>query len=138
MAGITVTREDLQEITGAEISSAKFASVRNIVLGLIRGDYRGDIDTATGRAADILNSVFISAALRLITNPNGARSVGLGSANVTFGGTDEDIAMSGSLSAAERKSLASLQKPRPSYVPLVAYDEHPSPFVIPPTEETTA
>lgn len=123
MAGITVTREDLQEISGMPISAAKFTAVSNIVLGLIRSVYRQDITLATGRSADVLNAVFTSAALRIATNPQGARSLGLGSANVTFGGTDEDIANTGSLSTAERLALQSIKKPRPTSVPLVPYDD---------------
>lgn len=125
MSGITVTREDLQNLTENPITEARFQSVRTLVMGLIRTFYRREPDYAEGREAMILNAVFASAALRILTNPTGARSVGLGSANVTFGGTDEDIANIGSLSASERLALSSLKKPRPTSVPLAPYDGGP-------------
>lgn len=124
MAGITVTREDLQSIGGSALTVERFNAVERTVLGLIRTVYRRDPALATGREADVLNAVFTSAALRLIANPTGARSVGLGSANVTFGGSDEDVSNAGSLTEPERTMLRSLRRPRPTSVSLEPYYGH--------------
>lgn len=116
MAGITVTAADLESVTGAEIDAPRFAALDRVVRRLLRLSYAGNPDIAEGRTADVLNAVYMSVAVRLITNPTGARSVGLGSANVTYGGSDDDVANAFTLTDSERADLATLRRRRVSWV----------------------
>lgn len=118
MTGISVTQADLSGLIGSSLTTERYNTVHAATLRLLRTGTRVDIDTATGRTADVLDAVYTSVALRLLTNPTGARSLGLGSANVTFGGTDANISNPGSLTDDERSDLASLGARRPSYVRL--------------------
>ena len=126
MAGITVTREDLEGVLGTPVTDERFTAVHTAALRLIRTVYKPDPMAATGRAADVLSAVYTSIVMRLLTNPTGARSLGLGSANVTFGGSDVDIANAAVLSDSERRDLASLSARRPAYVVMRRLYESPS------------
>ena len=117
MAGITVTRDELSGILSMPITSERMANVDAAARRLMRSVYRGDISAADGYTADVLDSVYTSIVLRLLTNPTGARSLGLASANVTFGGPDEDFSNVATLTPAERADLRRLQgSSRPSFV----------------------
>lgn len=116
MPGITVTRESLAATGAANVTEERFEAVSVVVLNLIGSVYKGAVDTAEGRAASVLNSVFFSVVLRLLTNPAGARAIGLGSANVTFGGLTGDVGNSAALTSDEADSLRSLTGGKPSFV----------------------
>ena len=117
MAGITVTQDQLAALIGTPITTARYDAVDASTLRLIRSGYRLDLTVAEGRIADVLDAVYTSVAVRLLTNPTGVRTMGLGSAQATFGGTDDDISSPGALTAQERADLAALNpKRRPTYV----------------------
>lgn len=119
MAGITVTKESLSGILRTTIPADVYQAVDEATRRIIRTGYRPDIDEAVGRAADVLSSVYTSVAIRLLTNPGGARTLGLGSASVTMGGTDEGITNQASLTDSERADLAALGSiRRPTYATL--------------------
>lgn len=118
MAGITVTAAQLSGIIGHTITAERFDAVRAVVLGLIATEYRRDISLATGREAEVLNSVFVSASVRLLSNPTGARSVTVGGANITFGGSDRNMSDSAILTDSEKDMLWSLRKPRANAINL--------------------
>lgn len=118
MTGITVASADIEAVTGTALDDAQFAALDRIVRQLLRLGYTGNPDIAEGRTADVLNAVYMSVAVRLITNPTGARSVGLGSANVTYGGSDADVANAFTLTDSERRDLRGLRKKAPSYISL--------------------
>ena len=129
MPGITVAFEDLEAVTGMQLPETSRAALDRVVRGLLGGAYAGDVNTATGRAAEVLNAVYMSAAVRVMTNPTGARSIGLGSANVTFGGTDADVSNPFNLTPAERADLGRLARRAPTYllfteVPGLPYPRH--------------
>lgn len=107
-----ITKGDVEALTGQAVTDARFDAVYRTAVGLIRSAYRSDPEAATGHARDVLTSAALSVATRLVTNPSGARSLGLGSANVTFGGSDEDIGSAGALTRAERDMIRSV-RPRP-------------------------
>ena len=133
MAGITVTKESLSGILRTTIPDDVYNAVDQATRRIIRTGYRPEIDAAEGHAADVLDSVYTSIALRLLTNPAGARTLGLGSASVTMGGTDEGITSQSSLTDSERADLASLRNVRrPSYVALRKMSE---PSLLPPIPE---
>jgi len=108
-----ISREELALVLEEDIRQDRFDALYNIALRTIRTGYDGDPEAATGRAADVVAGVIQSVMVRIMTNPKGARSVGLGAANVTFGGGDVDIANVFSLTAAERDDLSSVS-PIPS------------------------
>lgn len=116
MAGITVASADLEQVTGMALTPEAWEALDRIVRRLLRLGYAGNPDIAEGRAADILNAVYMSIAVRIMTNPTGARSIGLGSANVTVGGSDDDVANAFTLAKSERADLQRLRGPRRSYV----------------------
>ncbi|KAK1548375.1 hypothetical protein Q3G72_019445 [Acer saccharum] len=101
-----VEREDLASLGGLTISEAQFDAVDRRVRAMISAVYRGDIDAAAGQRAAVIESVYTSAALRILTNPTGARSVSLGSATISTGGSDAALAEPLSLTASERADLA--------------------------------
>lgn len=116
MAGITVTVEGIARILGTPVSTERAADIHAATLRLIRTGYRPDPMLAEGYAAEVLESVYTSVAMRLLTNPTGARSLGLGSASVTFGGSDEGLSSVASLTDAERADLSSLAQRRPGFI----------------------
>lgn len=118
MTGITVRSSDLSTITGEDITDEQFVALDRVVRGLIASVYPGDLDAASGRRQAVLDAVYTSAMVRLISNPFGARSVSLSSGGITFGGSDEAISNAFSLTAAERADLISLRPRRRSYVVL--------------------
>lgn len=83
-----ITKDDLSVITGTPVQDAQFTAIYTAALRLVRDEYRADPEAATGRALDVLTSVILSVATRMLSNPTGARSVGLGSANITFVGAE--------------------------------------------------
>lgn len=116
MAGITVTVEGIARILGTPVSTERAADIHAATLRLIRTGYRPDPMLAEGYAAEVLESVYTSVAMRLLTNPTGARSLGLGAANVTFGGPDEDFSNVASLTPNERADLGRLTARRPGFI----------------------
>jgi hypothetical protein len=64
-------------------------------------------------------------ALRVLANPLGARSMGLGAANVVFAGNDSTVGSVG-LTSEERRSLRRLRSPGGSIisVPILTYGEY--------------
>ncbi len=101
----------LQALTSLPVSEERYAAVYDATLTAIRAEYPNP-EAATGRAADVVRSVALSVALRLVTNPAGARNVGLGSANVTFGGNDTAISSPAELTTSERQRLQRLKSGR--------------------------
>jgi hypothetical protein len=118
VAGITVTREDLQYLGGVEIGERQFETLDRHVRRAIAAAFKGDVDLALGTMSTTLSAVYTSACLRILTNPTGARSISLGSASTTTGGTDEALADPLALTPRERADVASLnpRRRRPSYV----------------------
>lgn len=120
MPGIDVSREDLAAIGGLTITDAHFDAVDRRVRSMLAAVYRPPLDAATGRASSVLSAVYTSAALRILANPMGARSISLGSASITTGGSDVSISQPLSLTAEERADLAELSANyrRPAYLRL--------------------
>ena len=108
-----ISRAELSLVLEEDIAQDRFNALYNIALRIVRTGYEGDPEAAVGRAADVVAGVIQSVIVRIMTNPKGARSVGLGSANVTFGGGDTEIANIFSLTPAERDDLDSVS-PIPS------------------------
>jgi len=102
------TSDDLADLTAQPVDQRRYSAVHAAVLTAIRAEYPNP-ETATGRAADVVRSVALAAGLRLFTNPAGARAGGLGSATVTFGGSDEAVSAPAALTASERQRLARLR-----------------------------
>ncbi|WP_394620945.1 hypothetical protein JNUCC0626_18180 [Lentzea sp. JNUCC 0626] len=107
-----VSREELALVLDEAISAERFNALYSTALRIVRTGYDGDPEAATGRALDVVTGVLQSVLARILTNPKGARTVGLGSANVTFGGQDSDIANVFALTEAERADLTEVS-PRP-------------------------
>ena len=116
MPGISITREALQAVAETEISPERWHGISIIVKGLLQAETVRNIDTATGRAAAVFDSIFTSAALRLLSNPNGARSIGVDSVNVTFAGGDDDIASVATLTSDERARIRGLRGAHSGYL----------------------
>jgi hypothetical protein len=105
------TKADLAGVTDMPVTEERYSAVHAAVLTAVRAEYPL-AESATGRAADVVRSVALSAGLRLFSNPVGVRSGGLGNANATFGGTDESISAPADLTASERQRLARLRTGR--------------------------
>ena len=118
-----LTAADLSTILGEQVDPARFEVLHRITVGAIRGEYRRDPLLAVGRDAEVLHSVAVSVLTRLTTNPSGVRSGGLGSASVTFGGSDEEIASGPVLTDAERETLRSLRGRRAVSVSLRTWQD---------------
>lgn len=108
MATPLVDRVEFSLINGEDLSAEKFTALYNRTLKIVRPAYSGDIDTATGRAADVIHNVFVSVMSRLHNNPRGARSLGVGTANVTFGWSDGEVGNIYGLTDNEARDLAAL------------------------------
>lgn len=131
----------LAALTSLPVNEERYAAVYDATLTAIRAEYP-DPEAATGRAADVVRSVALSVALRLVTNPAGARNVGLGSANVTFGGGDASISSPAELTLSERQRLQRLKTGRrgvrsvdirlPSEDATNLYAAYPASFYYPP------
>lgn len=101
----------LSALTNLPVTEERYAAVYDAALTAVRAEYP-DPENATGRALDVVRSVALSVGLRLITNPAGARNVGLGSANVTFGGGDATVSSPAELTPSERLRLQRLKSGR--------------------------
>ncbi len=112
MAGISVTRDDVVAVTGTPLDLDRFAALDRLTRTVLSAEYTGTIDLAEGRRARVLDAVYLSAIVRLATNPGGARSIGLGSANVTLAGSDESLTGAFSLTPEERSQLRALRPRR--------------------------
>lgn len=108
-----ITRTEVEGLLDESFTPERFDAAYTSTLRVIKTAYKGDPEAATGHAADVVAGVVQSVLVRLLTNPKGARTVGLGSANVTFGGPDEDIARVFSLTDEEREDLAAVS-PEPA------------------------
>jgi len=117
------TQDDLAVLAGIDVSSERYGAVYRAVLGLVHEAYGADPEAATGDAKTVIVSVAMSVALRVLSNPLGARSMGLGAANVVFAGGD-NISSVG-LTSEERRSLRRLRSPGGSIVsvPILTYGE---------------
>lgn len=107
-----ISREELALVLGEDIPEDRFAAVYAMAVRAIRSAYKGDPEEATGDAEDTVIGVLQSVVVRILTNPKGARTVGLGSANVTFGGPDVEIARVFLLTEDERAELAAVSPGR--------------------------
>lgn len=113
MAGITVTADELAQLLGQPIPAERWEVVETLVLRVIRTGTYLDPATVEGRAQAVMDSVFTSVATRLLLNPGGVSLVGMGSAQVSFGGASEALA----LTDEEKRQLASLRKKgKPSFI----------------------
>lgn len=108
MAGITVSKGDLEGILQTEITDETFESVHTHTLRMIRSGTRRDLDILEGRPLEVVDGVYVSIAVRLLTNPVGASLLGVGGAQVSFGGASEAL----SLTEGERRELASINPRR--------------------------
>jgi hypothetical protein len=117
------TQDDLATLAGIDVSSERYGAVYRAVLGLVREAYGADPEAAIGDARQVLVSVSMAVALRVLSNPLGARSMGLGAANVVFAGGDEIRSVG--LTSEERRSLRRLRSPGGSIVsvPILTYGE---------------
>lgn len=103
------TQGDLATLSGMEVATDRYNAVYRAVVGLVREAYGTDPEAAAGEDRQVIVSVSIAAALRVLSNPLGARSLGLGAANVTFAGGDNISAVG--LTAEERRALRRLRSP---------------------------
>lgn len=117
------TADELRDLTGSTVTEERYAAIHANAIRLLRTVYRPDPELAVGRVRDVLAAVALSVAMRLLSNPTGARSLGLGSANVTFGGADADITSPGTLTHGEAAMLRALKRRPASSVPLLAPQE---------------
>ena len=101
-----ITAEDLALVLDEPISDDRFDALYAQGLRIVRSGFTGDPETVTGRAADVVAGVLFGVISRIVANPKGARQLNAGSAAVTFGGADAEIASVFTLTAAERASLA--------------------------------
>lgn len=101
-----ITREELAHVIDESISEERFNGLYDAAIRVVRTGYRGDPEQATGYAADVITGVLQGVMMRIMANPKGARTVGLGSANVTFGGKDSEVANVFALNEYERADLA--------------------------------
>lgn len=117
------TQDDLATLAGMDVSAEKYGAVYRATLGLIHDAYGDDPEIAVGNPRLVLTSVGIAVALRILSNPLGARSLGLGAANVVFAGDGNDVTMG--LTNSERRSLRRLRSPRSAVVsvPILTYGE---------------
>jgi len=109
------TQDDLATLAGIEVSSERYGAVYRTVSGLVREAYGADPEAATGDIRQVIVSVSTAVALRVLSNPLGARSLGLGAANVTFAGNDQALGSVG-LTSLERRALRRLRSPGGSIV----------------------
>jgi hypothetical protein len=118
------TQDELAILAGIEVSSERFGAVYRAVLGLVREAYGADPEAATDDARQVIVSVAMAVALRILSNPLGARSMGLGAANVVFAGNDSTVGSVG-LTFEERRSLRRLRSPGGTIVsvPILTYGE---------------
>ena len=118
------TLDDLAVLAGIDVSSERYGAVYRTVLGLVREAYGADPEAATGDTRQVIVSVAMAVALRVLSNPLGARSMGLGAANVVFAGNDGTVGSVG-LTQDERRSLRRLRSPGGSIVsvPILTYGE---------------
>jgi len=118
------TVDDLATLAGMEVSDERYGAVYRTVLGLVREAYGADPEAATGDARQVIVSVSVAVALRVLSNPLGARSMGLGAANVVFAGNDGTVGTI-ALTSDERRSLRRLRSPGGSIVsvPILTYGE---------------
>lgn len=114
-----LTAAELSVLAGQPVSEAQFNTIYNTALRLVRREYRADPEVATSYTRDVLADVVTACAVRILSNPTGARSIGLGSANITFGGQDEDITSAFTLTPAERASIRGLRGTRIYSAPLL-------------------
>ena len=119
------TQDDLAVLAGIEVSSERYGAVYRTVVGLVREAYGADPEISTGDARQVIVSVATAVALRVLANPLGARSMGLGAANVVFAGNDSTVGSVG-LTSEERRSLRRLRSPGGSIVsvPILTYGEY--------------
>ena len=117
------TQEELAVLAGIDVSSERYGAVYRTVLGLVSEAYGADPETASGNARTVIISVAMAVALRVLANPLGARSMGLGAANVVFAGNDSISSIG--LTPEERRSLRRLLSPGGSIVsvPILTYGE---------------
>lgn len=103
-----ISREELALVLGEDIPEERFTALYSWTLRILRTGYDGNPEAAVGRDLDVITGVAQSVMVRILTNPKGARAVGLGSANVTFGGADTDVANVFSLTDTERDDLSAI------------------------------
>jgi hypothetical protein len=101
-----ISREELALVLDEDISQDRFDAVYSVALRAVRTGYSGDPEAATGRALDVVTGVLQGVIVRILANPKGVRTLGLGSANVTFGGKDTEVAFIFALTEGERADLA--------------------------------
>jgi hypothetical protein len=118
------TQDDLAVLSGVDVSTERYGAVYRAVLGLVREGYGADPEAAIGDARQVIISVAMAVALRVLSNPLGARSMGLGAANVVFAGNDSTVGSVG-LTSEERRSLRRLRSPGGTIVsvPILTYGE---------------
>jgi len=118
------TQDELATLAGMNVASDRYGAVYRAVLGLVREGYGADPEAATGENRTVITSVALSVALRVLSNPLGARSMGLGAANVVFAGGDSQVGSVG-LTGDERRTLRRLRSPRSGIVsiPILTYGE---------------
>jgi hypothetical protein len=118
------TQDDLAVLSGVDVSSERYGAVYRAVIGLVREAYGSDPEATTGDARQVITSISVAVALRVLANPLGARSMGLGAANVVFAGNDSTVGSVG-LTSEERRSLRRLRSPGGSIVsvPILTYGE---------------
>jgi hypothetical protein len=117
------TQDDLATLAGMEVNDSRYGAVYRAVLGLVHEGFGSDPELATGDARQVIISISMAVALRVLSNPLGARSMGLGAANVVFAGNDSISSVG--LTAEERRGLRRLRSPASSIVsvPILSYGE---------------
>jgi hypothetical protein len=79
-----ITREELSEILSRDIAAERFTTLYRWTLGVIGTEYDGDPELAAGRELAVLTNVARSVAVRLASNPSGARDVRVADGGVSF------------------------------------------------------
>lgn len=80
-----IAREELSEILSREVTVERFTALYQWTLGVIGTEYEGDPEVATGATLAVLTNVARSVAVRLASNPSGARDVRVADGGVSFG-----------------------------------------------------
>lgn len=107
-----IDRSELALVLDEAIPAEKFDAAYKMALRAVRTAYAGDPEEATGNARYVVEGVLQNVITRILTNPRGVRTLGLGSANTTFGGTDVEITRTTALTAEERSDLEGVSPTR--------------------------
>lgn len=127
-----ITRDDLALVIDEAVTEERFDKLYATSLRIVRTGFDGDPEATTDRTRDVVAAVLFGVMVRIVANPKGARAVAAGSASVTFGGADGDIASIFALTDAERDDLASVSSTGGSPFTRSAFTARPvaAPYIV--------